>query len=41
MKEGIIRDDMNTLGSWAWEPKMKPRVVKLLKPFNRRAYSID
>ena len=41
VKEGMIWDEAITLGSSGWEPKMKPRIVKLPKPMNNRIHSID
>jgi hypothetical protein len=41
VKEGMVWEDGITLGSSGWEPKMKPRVVKLPKPSDNRPHPID
>ena len=39
--EGMVWEDGISLGSSGWEPKMKPRVVKLPKPSDNRSHPID
>ena len=41
VKEGMVWDAAITLGSSGWEPKMKPRIVTLPKPINKRIHPID
>ena len=41
VKEGMVWDAAITLGSSGWEPKMKPRIVTLPKPINKRTHPID
>ena len=41
VKEGMVWDAAITLGSSGWEPKLKPRIVTLPKPINKRNHPID
>jgi hypothetical protein len=41
VKEGMVWDEAITLGSSGWEPKMRPRIVKLPKPMDNRNHPID